>query len=60
METKKICTIERYDETIKEPPFLTIKIDETEVYEPEVDDGGVDFANRLHRACYEKGFGYNK
>lgn len=52
----KKCIIARYDESIKEPPFLTIKIDETEVLEPNIDNGGVLFAERLKLACREKGY----
>lgn len=50
------CLISRYDETIKEPPFLTIPIDKVDVIEPENDKGGSEFARRLRTACYEKGY----
>ena len=52
----KKCVITRYDETIKEPPYLTIPIDKVDVFEPEVDKGGVKFASRLHNACDRKGY----
>jgi len=54
--TSKRCTIEQYDTTITEPPYLTIKLDEVRVDQPETDDGGVIFAERLRLACLEKGY----
>lgn len=57
MSNLKKCAIERYDETIKEPPFLTIKLDETEVLEPVgFNDMGEEFARRLAGACEKKGY----
>ena len=50
------CIIARYDETIKEPPFLTIPIDTVEVPEPEVDHLGEEFCIRLQSACRSKGY----
>lgn len=55
MSIKK-CVITRYDETIKKPPYLTIPIDNVEVFQPDNDEGGVDFANNLRIACSEKGY----
>ena len=52
----KKCIVSRYDETITEPPFKTNPIDEIEVYQPDNDDGGVVFADRLISACKEKGY----
>ena len=56
MSNIKKCVISRYDETIKEPPFLTIPLDTVEVIEPENDNGGVEFAARLMSACSMKGY----
>lgn len=57
METElKKCIISRYDETITEPPYLTIPIDKTEVEKPINDEGGVEFAARLKAACRAKGY----
>lgn len=56
-ETKK-CIIVRYDETIKTPPFLTIKIDEVNVEKPISDEGGVKFATNLLKACSAKGYAF--
>lgn len=50
------CIISRYDESIKEPPFLTIPIDNVEVPKPENDEGGVEFAARLKAACRSRGY----
>lgn len=54
-EVKK-CIIARYDESIEEPPFLTIPIDRVEVPKPQHDEGGVEFAVRLKAACRSKGY----
>ena len=56
METIKKCIISRYDETIKEPPYLTIKIDEMEVKQPEKDNLGEEFCERLRCGCKSKGY----
>jgi len=56
METVKKCKISRYDETIKEPPFLTIQIDKMEVKQPEKDNLGEEFAERLRYCCRMKGY----
>jgi len=58
MDKVKKCIISKYDAAIKEPPFLTIRLDETEVLEPEdkMNDMGVTFAGRLIHACQEKGY----
>ena len=56
MEILKKCIITRYDETIKEPPFLTIPIDKVDVLKPENDEGGSEFADRLREACFNKGY----
>lgn len=58
METNKKCLITRYDETIKEPPYLTIIIDEMEVMEPKKDDLGEEFYRRLVRSCKSKGYNF--
>jgi len=56
MENNKKCKISRYDETITEPPYLTIQIDEMEVKKPEKDHLGEEFALRLMRGCRAKGY----
>lgn len=55
MKIKK-CIITRYDETIQEPPYLTVLIDKVEVTEPETDNLGEEFASRLRSACKSKGY----
>jgi len=52
----KRCEIARYDDSITEPPFLTIPIDKVEVEEPETDYLGVEFCSRLRLACRAKGY----
>jgi hypothetical protein len=56
MDTVKKCKITRYDETIKEPPYLTIQIDEMTVEKPETDYLGELFADRLDNGCILKGY----
>jgi len=56
MESKKKCIISRYDEKITEPPFLTIKIDEIEVLQPEKDYLGEEFCIRLKHGCRNMGY----
>ena len=58
MDKIKNCIIARYDETIKEPPFLTIKLDTVKVSEPELNDLGVAFAMRLKLACRLMGYNF--
>jgi hypothetical protein len=48
--------ISRYDETIKEPPYLTIPIDEMSVEEPDKDYLGEEFCKRIQNACVLKGY----
>jgi len=55
MKIKK-CRIERYDKTITKPPYLTLPLDEVEVTDPELKDGGVELAERLRGACRSKGY----
>lgn len=52
----KKCLISRYDESIKEPPFLTINIDEMVVEKPENDTLGEKFADILYKECFNKGY----
>lgn len=54
----KKCIISRYDETIKEPPFLRIEIDRVDVLEPEIDYLGEEFAERLRLACALIGYSF--
>lgn len=55
-ESIKKCMICRYDQTIKEPPYLTIQIDEIRVLQPKVDNYGEVFAERLRICCQNKGY----
>ena len=56
---KRKGSIERYDTTITEPPFLTIPLDECEVDEPENMDIYDDrFSLILRRACFYKGYDF--
>lgn len=56
MDTIKKCKITRYDETITEPPYLTIQIDSIEIPQPEKDNLGEEFAERLRSGCRMKGY----
>ena len=53
MSKIKRCIITRYDNTITEPPFLTIELAEFKIYEPnkESDYLGTRFADLLINAC---------
>jgi hypothetical protein len=58
METIPVkCIITRYDEKIKTPPFLTLKVDEVLVNQPhpKTDYLGQKFANLLKETCLSKG-----
>lgn len=55
-EVLKRCVISKYDNTIKEPPYLTIKIDEMEVKQLKKDDLGEEFAEKLRIGCEMKGY----
>ena len=50
------CEITRYDKSIKEPPYLTIHLDEIEVIEPETDNLGEEVAFRMRFGCFSKGY----
>ena len=52
----KKCLIARYDKTIKKPPYLTIPIDKIEVFEPQEDEYGEIFSDRLQGACQRRGY----
>jgi hypothetical protein len=56
METLKKCQITRYDETINEPPYVTIPFDKMEILKPEHDKLGEEFCERLIRTCKSKGY----
>lgn len=56
MEHLKKLIITRYDETITEPPFLTIPIDECDIMQPDNDDYGEIFARRLKNCCMSLGY----
>ena len=55
MDKIRKCVITRYDNTITEPPYLTIEIDQVEVLKPEIDNLGEEFYFRLSDACRRKG-----
>ena len=56
METTKKCVISRYDESITKPPFKTIKLTTIEIDEPDLNDLGEEFAERLKGGCRMKGY----
>jgi hypothetical protein len=56
MESIKKCMICRYDNSITEPPYLTIQIDEIKVLQPQEDNYGEVFAERLRVGCQNKGY----
>ena len=56
MEEIKNCVIERYDDTIKKPPYLTIPIDEIKLAKPNNDKDGVEFLRRMIVACQVRGY----
>jgi len=56
MDIIRKCKIARYDETITKPPYLTIQIDSIEIPQPEKDNLGEEFAERLRCGCRMKGY----
>jgi hypothetical protein len=57
MEALKInCIISRYDETITEPPFKTIRLSTCEVVRPLTDNGGEKFFENIKSACKKQGY----
>lgn len=52
------CIISRYDMTVKEPPYTTIKIDEMTVVKPDEDYLGTRFADNLWKKCKELGYDF--
>ena len=57
MESLKInCIISRYDETITEPPFKTIRLSTCEVVRPLTDNGGEQFFENIKSECKKQGF----
>jgi hypothetical protein len=56
MKGIKKFMISKYDETIKEPPYTTIKIDEMLVAKPELDNLGEEFAERIRKCCIQRGY----
>lgn len=50
------CYISKYDKSIKEFPFKTIKIDEAYILQPENDYLGEKFAENIKNVCKQKGF----
>lgn len=58
MDVCRKCKITRYDETIKEPPYLTIQIDEMFIMQPKDDHLGETFSLRLYTGCIMKGYSF--
>jgi hypothetical protein len=56
--TKKMM-ISRYDETIKERPYLTVKIDEMVVRKPDVDYLGSGFCDIIRMECLQRGYEFS-
>jgi hypothetical protein len=52
----KKCIISKYDKSITKPPFLTIPIKDVEVFKPDIDDGGSQFADNLRDVCKINGY----
>lgn len=48
--------ITRYDDKIKEPPYLTIQIDKMLVEKPEHDNLGEEFYERIRQGCRGQGY----
>jgi hypothetical protein len=56
MSNIKKMMITRYDETITEPPYLTIQIDKMLVEKPENDNLGEEFCERIRQSCRGRGY----
>jgi hypothetical protein len=56
MSNIKKMMITRYDDTIKEPPYLTIQIDKMLVEKPESDNLGEEFCERIRQGCSLQGY----
>ena len=56
MSNIKKMMITRYDDTIKEPPYLTIQIDKMLVGKPEHDNLGEKFCERIRQGCLGQGY----
>jgi len=56
MSNIKKMMITRYDETITEPPYLTIQIDKMLVEKPENDNLGEEFCKRIRQSCRGRGY----
>lgn len=57
MESLKInCIISRYDETITEPPFKTIRLSTCKVVRPLTDNGGEKFFENIKSECKKQGY----
>ena len=56
MSNVKKIMITRYDNTIKEPPYLRIQIDEMLVEQPETDKLGEKFFERIRQGCQARGY----
>jgi hypothetical protein len=56
MSNVKKLMITRYDSTIKEPPYLTIQIDKMLFEQPETDNLGEEFCERIRQGCQARGY----
>ncbi|QHB38692.1 hypothetical protein HWC88_gp07 [Flavobacterium phage vB_FspS_hattifnatt9-1] len=56
MSNIKKMMITRYDDKIKEPPYLTIQIDKMLVEKPEHDNLGEEFCERIRQGCRGRGY----
>jgi len=56
MSEVKRFMISRYDETMKEPPYKTLKIDEMLVVKPEKDILGEEFCERIRKSLVQRGY----
>jgi hypothetical protein len=55
MRKLKKCKISKYDLSIEVPPFLTIQIDECEVFEDdELNDNGHCFVSEIENICNQR------
>jgi|LakMenE18May11ns_1017448.scaffolds.fasta_scaffold8467446_1 hypothetical protein len=56
MNNTKQIMVSRYDETIKEPPYLTIQVNAMLIDKPQDDQYGEIFCQRLREGCHLIGY----